>query len=100
MKNRTFFYRGENYEVVSTIVLATECYSIAKGNGKYSYFKHKVVNGRETDLSLDTLMTILPQYQTIGYRNLKNLLDAYMAIINQGESLEKGKTIFYAIYDE
>lgn len=99
MKTDNFLYNERVYTIHTTLKVKEEEYVIASLDGRYSCFKHKVINERDTYTPFFGLMLVLPQYQNIGYQNFGRCIHIFLKKANLGVPIEKLEEAFYHIWE-
>lgn len=100
MMREKFQYNNETYTVIDVLSIKNMDFAIYQDStGRYRYLKRNEIEGRMTYSSFETLVKILPQYQSIGHQNIKNMLDAYVRVLTQKEDMVSLKNMFWEVLE-
>jgi sortase, SrtB family len=84
MNSEVFKYKDKTYALVELIEVNDIVFAIClDDNNKYSHFKMTKISYKNAFVPFSQLMTILPEYQTIGHQNIENFLEALVTLLNE-----------------
>lgn len=100
MEQKTLFYENKEYPIADIVSIKDMDFVIyQKSSFQYAYLKRNCIEGRVLYAPFDVLMKVLPQYQKVAYKNVKNLMDAIVHILNQRGDIHSVKFHFFSILD-
>lgn len=101
MEQNTFFYNGMKYSILETLSIKDMDFVIYQNSSfQYTYLKRNLIQERYVYVPFDSLQRVLPQYQTVSYQNVRNLLDAFMFMLKQRKNIYVLKLILLSILDK
>ncbi len=98
MEQKTVLYENKEYPIVDILSIKDMDFVIyQKSAFQYAYLKRNLIEERFVYVPFDVLMKVLPQYQKVAYQNIKNLLDAFITLLNQRKDIRFLKEHFFSI---
>ncbi len=97
MKQQCFSNQNGHYTVLTIVTISGMDFAICiNEQNEYSCFKYKEVNDRITYTPVLALQKTLPQYQTVSFQNIVNLLSSFQEQLKM-ESLLSVQNALYEI---
>lgn len=98
--NKEFVAKNKAYDFLDSIVIQDMEFVLFKNSSfQYTYLKKVEVHGHFLYLPFDTFLQKYPQYQTTPYQNIKNLMDAFIIMLNKQYSLSTLKSVVSSIIE-
>ncbi len=90
MLNTSFFmYNNKTYSIIQFIEIDNQIFAIGTDyEENYVYFKYKKINDRYVFVPFMPLISILPQYQNVGTKNIINFLEAITNLLSTHSNKE------------
>lgn len=79
MEKNQILHNNRTYTIVDSLMIKNMDFVICMDvRYQHCYFRRRVVNGRDTYVSYEKLIAILPDYQSSTHKNCRNFLDSFI----------------------